>query len=341
MESSSGVSKTKKILIIVLCVLAALFIGCGAYIGIYVSRIWSEPDFEEPVAMADNYEEDPEASGLPELTADTQGVLQQVTKTMGDVDILLLGVDNRSRNQFSGRSDVVMYLRIETGKKSLKLVSLMRDTLVNLKGHSDNKLNTAYRFGGIKLAKQTISDNFGLDPDYYIVVNFYGMEDIIDALGGVDIKLNKNEIGNLNKCIDEINAFDKRNKAAHVKKHGVQHLNGRQAVGYMRIRHIGNGDEGRIERQQAVMTELFNKAKDIELGQITGLISTCVEYVRTDIPIPNMLEIAEAVKGMNAEKLQTYSYPKNYRTGSYKGMSVVKPKGYEAEIEKLKEFLEK
>ncbi len=336
----SKTDRAKKILKICLFTLIACFVACAAYIGISVSRIWAAPDFDASAAATDDFEIDANASGLEEVSGAVAAAQQQVEKPMESIDVLLLGVDNRNPSQFSGRSDVMMYLRIDTEKKSLKLVSLMRDTLIKMDGYSDNKLNTAYRFGSIDLAKQTISQNFGLAPDNYVIVNFYGMEDIIDALGGVDVNIKKKELRHLNDCIEEVNAKNKSNKSSKVKKYGEQHLNGRQAVAYMRIRHTGDGDEERIERQQAVLSQLFKKMNNISLDNITGLINMCIEYVRTDIPLPKMMEIAKAVKGMSISELEKFRYPNDYKTRSYKGMSVVVPRNSDTELAKLHDFLE-
>jgi len=108
----------------------------------------------------------------------------------------------------------------------------------------------------------------------------------------------------------------------------------------MRIRHTGDGDAERIQRQQAVLSELFKKINNISLDKVTGLISTCVEFVRTDIPLTNMMDLAKAVKGMSISELQTFRYPEEYKVRSYKDMSVVVPKDNDAEIAKLQDFLE-
>ena len=214
----------------------------------------------------------------------------------------------------------------------------MRDTLVEIDGHNKNKMNTAYHFGSIELTNQTLKDSFGLVPDYYMVVNFYGMEDIIDALGGVDIHIERKELEDLNMSIAEINQLDPAHSAAKINKEGTYRLNGRQAVAYMRIRHIG-GDAARIGRQQTVLNELFAKIKDIGIGQIPGLIDVLAQYVRTDIPIAKMVEIASAVKNMSGSEINTYRYPEEYENSSYKGMAVVQPKDPDAAIQSLYDFL--
>jgi LCP family protein required for cell wall assembly len=234
----------------------------------------------------------------------------------------------------------MIYLRIDTNSNSLKLASFMRDTLVPIEGHSRNKLNTAFSFGGIDLTKKTFKANFGLEPDHYIIVNFYGMEDIINGLGGVDIDIKSNELPSMNSSIKEINGIDKRTNSDTLQSAGRQRLDGRQAVAYMRTRHPG-GDAGRIERQQTVLSALFRKAKDIGLGQLPGLAGAMIQYVRTDIPLDKMIDIAGTIKGMEDGELQKFRYPLEYETGSYKKMSVVQPKVFEDEIKKLHDFLNK
>jgi LCP family protein required for cell wall assembly len=324
-----------KILAIILCVLVVLLIVCGVVIWLGVSKIWEKPDVEPNTG--EEYEADPEASGLPEVTY-VGGEVEQIEKIEGVVDILLIGVDDRRVGKFSGRSDVMIYLRIDNNNNSLKLASFMRDTLVPIEGHSKNKLNTAFSYDGIDLTKKTFKANFGMAPDYYIIVNFFGMEDIINGLGGVDIDIKSNELESMNSSIKEINGIDKGKDSDTIKSAGRQHLNGRQAVAYMRTRHPG-GDQGRIERQQTVLSALFKKAKDVSLGQLPGLAGAMIQYVRTDIPLDKMIDIAGAIKGMEGEELNKFRYPDEYKGGSYKKMSIVQPKVFEEEIKKLHDFL--
>lgn len=340
-NSDKKVKKSRgalKALVIVFCTLMLMLIGC--LIGFYVniSRIWGGLGFDEMAVVSDESDIDPEAEGLPQVTLE-QGAVPTMQKTDEVVDIMLVGVDTRNRTEFAGRSDVLMLLRVDTKKQTIKLVSFMRDTLVSIDGHGQNKLNTAFHFGSVELAYKTMQENFGLTPDYYVVVNFFGMEDIIDALGGVDVTLQQKELKYLNININEINVLDKNNKAELIDEAGEQHLNGRQAVAYMRIRKL-DGDAARVERQHVVLEALFNKAMKTSAGQIPGLISSMVEYVRTDIPLGEMLGIASAVRGMDAGELLTFRYPDEFVNGGYQGMSVVKPKNTEEELIKLKDFLE-
>ena len=217
-------------------------------------------------ALVMEYETDEDADALPEASF-TQGDVTNIAKTDNEIDILLIGVDNRDSDEFTGRSDVLMFMRVNTKDHTIKLVSFMRDTLVEIDGHGRNKINTAYAFGSIDLLYQTLKESYGLVPDKYMVVNFYGMEDIINALGGVDVTLESNELSSLNQSIEELNTIDGQN-VSRVKSSGEQHLNGRQAVAYMRIRKPG-GDAGRIARQQNVLKGLFSEAVNISGGEDT------------------------------------------------------------------------
>jgi LCP family protein required for cell wall assembly len=196
--------KPIRTLTIVISVLAVLLIGCGIFICANVSQIWDKPGGD---ANGEEYETDPDASGLPDASYNG-GTAPVLDKGQGVTDIMLIGVDNRESGQFSGRSDVMMFLRVDKNKGTIKLASFMRDTLVPIEGHGKNKLNAAYSFGGIDLAKQTYKDAFGLVPDYFITVNFYGKEDIIEDLGGVDVNIESDELEWLNININEINNED-------------------------------------------------------------------------------------------------------------------------------------
>ena len=328
--------KTVRILLIILCVLVAALIACAAIIYADVSKMWGDLGDEEDTVVETTDEGN--VDSLPEVTFQG-GDAFDIDKTSEEIDIMLIGVDNRNSEKFTGLSDVMMYMRVNTSEKSIKIVSFMRDTLVEIEGHGKNKLNTAYSYGQIDLMYQTYYDSFGLTPDYYMVVNFYGMEDIIDALGGVDVDLESNELNSLNSSIREINALDSGEDSATISESGLQHLNGRQAVAYMRIRKPGT-DAGRIARQQKVLSALFKEASSIGIGEAPALVTTLAQYVRTDIPLGTMLDLANSVQGMSDDNLQTFRYPEEYETGYYKGAGdVVQPTDFETEFQKLYDFL--
>ena len=118
----------------------------------------------------------------------------------GITNILLAGTDGRPGEKNS-RSDAMMILTVDSKNKSLKLTSLNRDTFVNIPGHGEEKLTHAYAYGGINLLVETIENNFEVDIQNYAVVDFYSFMDIVDALGGVEVDVHKNEINEINKFI--------------------------------------------------------------------------------------------------------------------------------------------
>ncbi len=329
-------NKAMKALLILFGVLLVVLIGLGIFIWINYHKLTQDLDFdpndisEEPTSA--------ETGSYPEVTY-SGGDASEITKSNGVTDILLIGVDNREPSKFSGLSDVIMYLRIDPKKNSLKLASIMRDTLVPIQGHKYNRINAAFNFGGIELTKKTIKKSLGLSPDYYAVINFYGMEDLINAVDGVDIDLSKEEVTNMNDSINEINSIDPSHSVPLIKGGGVTHLNGRQAVAYMRIRKVGT-DTKRIERQQKVIFELFSKMKKTGMGQLPGLLSALAGCVRTDIkPADKMLSIASTIMGLNTKEIKTYRYPDEFEYGSYHSMDIVQPKNYKKETSKLQKFL--
>lgn len=307
-----------------------------------LGKMWQDLGFDKSEVKVE-YETDPDAGNLDQVDY-TGGNVQTIKKDKDIIDIALVGVDNRNTEKFTGRSDVLMIVRIDKKNNEIKLASFMRDTLVEIEGHNYNRINTAYHFGSVDLLYDTMQKNYGITPDYYMVVNFFGMEDIINAMGGVDINLEKKEISHLNSCIDEINGIDRSNKSSHVSSAGMQHLNGRQAVAYMRIRKVGldgnNGDAARVGRQQIVLNALFDTARSMGVGQIPETIEALSQYVRTDIPLTTMVSIGTSVLDMGSSGLQKFTYPDKYEVGGYKGMSIVQPADFDEEMSKLKDFFE-
>lgn len=229
------------------------------------------------------------------------------------VNIALFGIDTRDPNSFSGLSDSIMIMSLNTETKKVKLMSVMRDTLVPITYNGKttyNKINSAYSKGGPELAIKTLNTIFKLDISEYATVNFYGMSDIIDAVGGIDVELSKGELDvygyengvkvnwGLNGCIAEICAnkgIDATNY--YVTEAGVKHLNGIQAVGYARIRHAANidgvnDDYGRTDRQRYVMEQLFNKAITLGKSQYIKLAKSLIPCAETSLSYTEILSLA-------------------------------------------------
>lgn len=187
----------------------------------------------------------------------------------GDFNVLLLGSDSRGKDQ--GRSDTIMIARYDKKTRTPKLVSIMRDTYVDIPGHGKNKINAAYSFGGPELVRKTIKENFNVDIQYYVVANFSQFPKIVDALAPNGIEINAEK--NMSKNID-----------VHIKA-GKQKMNGKTLLQYARFRHDSEGDFGRIRRQQQVLTALKKQA--VKAGSITKLpdvLGKLQGYTSTDMP---------------------------------------------------------
>ncbi len=222
------------------------------------------------------------------------------------VNIALFGIDTRNTKSFSGNSDSIMILSINTETKVIKIVSIMRDSLVKIENNGRtyyHKINSAYNSGGPELAIKTLNQNFGLDIREYATVNFYGMAEIIDAVGGIDIELTEQEV-NTNHT-DGFNGLVKRlcktlkldPEKYYIKTSGKHHVNGVQAVAYSRIRKFvniwgTNNDFGRTDRQRYVMEQLFEKAIKMPKSKYVGLVRSLIPYTETSLYYDEIMGLA-------------------------------------------------
>lgn len=180
----------------------------------------------------------------------------------GIMTIALFGVDTRENDASSGtRADAIMLMSVDPKRKSIKLTSLMRDSLVDVPGHGQTKLCHAYGYGGPQMMLQTINEDFDMNVKEYMVVDFAEMASIIDSVGGVTVTLTDDEVKETNKYIDEYCWKTLNIPTQRIEGSGEQKLNGIQAMTYGRIRK-GNtgGDWKRAERQSVVLNQVFSKA---------------------------------------------------------------------------------
>ena len=208
-------------------------------------------------------------------------------------NIALFGVD--ADNDGTRHADCIMVLSVDSADGEVKVISLMRDSKVEIDGHGEGKLNHAYSYGGPALAIQTINQNFELNIEHYAQVDFSQMANLIGALGGVVIDVKENERKELNKFIGEYcRAANTEN--CPVEQAGVQTLNGIQAMSYGRIRKGGTGDDwGRVERQAVVLEAMFQRVRGMSLAEIIELAPKMLKYVTSDL---SMFEITKIAVGL-------------------------------------------
>lgn len=220
------------------------------------------------------------------------------------VNILLIGVDGRTDKIETGtlHGDVQIIVSINKDDGSIKLTSVMRDLYVSIPGYkSKNRINVAYARGGGQLAMRTINSLLEMNIERYVVINFYGLASIIDALGGIDIELTKTEASAINAYLKKNPpAYDNQKKGyqrqALEKKSGTQHLDGVQAVMYARLRSIDN-DFKRTERQRHLLELLLAKVLDggMDLNKLLELLEVCLPYAETNMSAWDMVDLAMGV----------------------------------------------
>ncbi|BCN30541.1 LCP family protein [Anaeromicropila herbilytica] len=261
------------------------------------------------------------------------------TRKEGVVNILLVGEEAIADNG-RGRSDSMMIATINVKKKTLSLTSLMRDTYVQIPGYSDNKLNAAYKFGGIQLLYETLKQNFQVEMDGYVLVNFKSFENIINELGGVDITLTQEEAHYLNHT----NYISKK-QYRHVKA-GLQTLNGNQALGYSRVRHVKTGenvrdDFGRTSRQRIVLNAIFEKYKKLSATDMVGMLPKILPLVTTDLTKDEIIGYISTLATLGVDQLQTFRIPidNGYKPATVRSMSVLMMDTVADNVKALHEFL--
>lgn len=190
--------------------------------------------------------------------------------------VALFGIDTAEGE--SGRSDAIMLASIDSHNNRIRLCSIARDTRVDIEGHGKCKLNAAYAYGGGELALQTINENFGLNVGSYIAVNFSGMADIVDQLGGVEVDLSDGELEYMGKHGEGLESGK-----------DVQ-LNGEQAVAYSRIRYLDN-DDVRTSRQREVLQSLLDRVRGLDSAQYPQLIDQLLEQCTTNLSQAQLLAL--------------------------------------------------
>ncbi len=202
-------------------------------------------------------------------------------------NILLIGSDVRPGKEWNGNSDAMILISINNKTKKIIMTSFMRDMYVYIP-IVDNcgKLNSAHAYGGSELLCQTITGAFKIKIDKYVRVEFYGLMDIIDAAGGVDMYVTPEELPVLNQYITDMckeSGTGMVPDGYYLGEAGNLHLNGMQAVAYARIRYVGNSDFERTNRQRKVLSRLIDNCKKMSFSQITRVADVAVTKVSTNM----------------------------------------------------------
>lgn len=211
------------------------------------------------------------------------------------MNIMIMGVD--SREDDVGRSDTLMVATVDPTNEKISILSIPRDTRVKIAGHGYDKINHAFAFGGHDLSKKTVEDFLNIPIDHYIVVDMQAFKRIINAIGGVDI--------NVEKPMHYEDPWDDEGGLVINLTPGLQHMDGDTAIEYVRFRDE-EGDIGRIGRQQKFMQAVLKKLSSTDMiTKLPGIIKEISSAVKTDLSIPKMLSLAGILKTAHENRLTT------------------------------------
>lgn len=183
-------------------------------------------------------------------------------------NIAIFGIDSREDTYSKGnRSDCIIIASINNKTKEVKLVSVYRDTYVQIEGHGLDKITHAYSYGEAPLAIKTLNTNLDLNIKEFVTVNFDAVKEIINDIGGIQMNITSEEAPHI----------------SGITKAGTYNLTGEQALAYARIRYATGGDYKRTERMRDVLTAVANKVKTFNISQLNSLVDQVLPKVYTNI----------------------------------------------------------
>lgn len=328
-------SKTKKILFAVEIIVLLLFIG-----GLYVyGQLNSKLDkINQPVLDDSKIKVNQEVQ---------DSIDSQESTLTGYTTYALFGIDHRDKNTALGgeNSDTIIIASVNNDTKDVKLVSVYRDTLLNLGNDTYSKANAAYAYGEAEQAITMLNTNLDLNISEYATVNFNALTTIIDDLGGLDMDMSYAEIVHMNNyCVETseetgkdytpIELPDRPDDIEAVQYH--YHLNGVQATSYCRIRYTASLDMGRTERQRRVIQMIVSKAKSAGLGKIFKIMDDVFPMVITSMTKDEILQLLPTLIGYSVD--DTTGFPTSYKFSNVKG-SIIVPTTLETNVIELHKFL--
>ncbi len=267
--------------------------------------------------------------------------LQESTmETMkGYTTVALFGLDTREAGQLGSgnRSDTIIIASINNDTKEVKLVSVYRDTYLNLTNGKYNKCNSAYSSGGPAQAISMLNTNLDLDIEYYVSVDFAALTKTVDLLGGIDIDVDDAEIEHLNNYIVETSKVTGI-QTQPLTSTGLQTLDGVQATSYCRIRYTAGDDFKRTERQREVIMQLVSKAKKMDISKVNDIIDAVFPLIATNYTNDELVAMAPQL--LTYDIVDTTGFPFDKANATVKGKgSCVVPVNLEENVKQLHEYL--
>ena len=216
-----------------------------------------------------------------DLNEDDLNVSAQAEQQLAEYrNIAIFGVDSRDDSYDKGnRSDCIIIASINNKTKELKLISVYRDTYVQIEGHGLDKITHAYSYGEAPLAIKTLNTNLDLNIKEFATVNFDVVKETVDYIGGISMPITSEEVGHI----------------SGITKPGTYTLTGEQALAYSRIRYASGGDYKRTERMRDVLTAVANKVKTLNISQLNGFVDTILPKVYTNITSADIFSMMPSI----------------------------------------------
>ena len=227
-----------------------------------------------------------------DVTKEDVSVDTQVDESLSEYrNIALLGIDTRDDTFTGSRSDCIIIVSINNNTKDVKLLSVYRDTYLDIEGHGLDKVTHAYAYGGPRLTLSTLNRNLDLNISEFVTVNFETVRTVVNAIGGVDITVTAAEASQI----------------SGISGAGTYTLNGDQALAYSRIRKIDT-DYQRTERMRTVLNAVFEKVKKLDLAQLNSLLDTVLPHLSTNISKNDIIALLPDLLSYNVTDSEGWPY---------------------------------
>lgn len=256
-----------------------------------------------------------------------------------DVDdyrnIAIFGVDSRANElDKNTRSDSIIVASINKKTKDVKLISIFRDTYVNIQDHGFTKINHAYSFGGPELAISTINTNFDLNITDFVTVNFSALTNVIDLLGGITLDITEAELKYVNDYARDVAKIN-GTTFVRIQAPGEQVVDGTQATGYCRVRYTKGGDFTRAERQRTVIQQILKKSKSSPT-KLIPVVNEMLPQIYTSLSTTEILSLASGIGFYDIT--EDSGFPFEQVAKKVNGASVVLPITLSSNVTELHKF---
>lgn len=234
---------------------------------------------------------------------------EDIVKKKGVINVLLIGADYQTRY---GNSDAIVVVSINNVDRKITLTSIMRDTEVYFPGIQNgqavtwrDKISNAHAFGGPQLLINAIENNYGIMINNYAEVHYDEFIKVFDAIGGVDIVMDAEEVEAFN--------FESGSKIPADSAGKSVHLTAEQVLSYVRMRHLSGSDFGRTKRHRAVLMAVFSKMKTMSVAELDGLLTTLLPIVETDLSMTDCLSYVASAASYAKYSVGTFRFPMDGR----------------------------